>query len=155
MTESTYQQPAHQQLIGPNNEDDVDIDGESYKALIDSGSQITSITEDLWKNHPKLQTAVLTPVDITIEGAGGQNVPYLGVILISLKILGVEYRKVPAFIVRADSYRKRVPILIGTNVIHTSKRDQHLTKGQNFMQKIKDESTAWHTAYTNITSCDG
>ena len=52
-----------------------------------------------------------------IEGAGGQTVPYLGVIPVSVTVLGIVYEDVPAFVVPSDHYRKRVPLLIGTNVI--------------------------------------
>ena len=116
-TEQPYSSSEHQNLIGPNNEDTVEIDGESYTALIDSGSQITSITEYLWKQHPKFQHTKLGHVDVMIEGAGGQTVPYLGVIPVSVTVLGIVYEDVPAFVVPSDHYRKRVPLLIGTNVI--------------------------------------
>ena len=144
--------PEYQRLIGPNNKDHVN--GEMYKALIDSGSQITSITEDMWKTNPKLQDRKLTAVDVSIEGAGGQTVPHLGVIPISLRILDVLYSDVPAFVVQADSYRKQVPVLIGTNVIQASKRDQQIAKGQHFMQQVKAENRSWHTAYTNVAVSD-
>ena len=40
-------------------------------------------------------------------------------------------------------------VLIGTNVIQASKRDQQIARGNHFMQQVKLENTAWHTAYIN------
>ena len=139
----------HQHLIGPNNEDTVEINGESYRALIDSGSQITSITDDLWRRHSLLRDVNLSSADIKIEGAGGQDVPYLGIVPVSITLLGITYEDVPVFVVPTDSYRKQVPVLIGTNVIRATKKDQRIARGDNFMEELKTENTAWHTAYIN------
>ena len=134
--------PDHHQLIGPNNEDVIEIDGESYLALIDSGSQITTITEDLWRNHPKLQNLQLESADVSIEGANGQKVPYLGVIPVSFVILDILYEDVPTFVVPSDKYRSRVPVLIGTNVIRASRRDQIISRGIHYLQQVKDKHLA-------------
>ena len=146
--------PGHQQLIGPNNEDIVKIDDFSYRALIDSGSQVTSITEDLWKEHPKLGNLALSSADVSIEGASGHRVPYLGVIPVSLTIMNVVYEDVPAFVVPTDKYRRDVPILIGTNVIRTSKRDQQIKRGVNYMKLLQIENPAWHAAFSNTTNSE-
>ena len=146
--------PGHQQLIGPNNEDIVKIDDFSYRALIDSGSQVTSITEDLWKEHPKLRNVALSSADVSIEGASGHRVPYLGVIPVSLTIMNVVYEDVPAFVVPTDKYRRDVPILIGTNVIRTSKRDQQIKGGVNYMKLLQIENPAWHAAFSNTTNSE-
>ena len=92
----------------------------------------TSITKDMWREHPQLQHLGPAPADVYIKGASGQKVPYLDVVPISLTILGITYDDIPVFVVRTDSYRRRVPVLIGTNIIRASKRDQ--------------QTTAWHTA---------
>ena len=58
-------------LIGPANEIEVIIDGRKVNALLDTGSQITSISESYYKNH--LGNYPLVPVDITkliVEQAG-------------------------------------------------------------------------------------
>lgn len=62
-------------LVGPRNEGDVEVNGKACRALIDSGSQITSITHNYWQSHPVLQKKKLQPSKIPIEGAAGQTVP--------------------------------------------------------------------------------
>ena len=63
-------------LIGQANETQVKIEGQNFTALIDSGAQISQLTESLVKalglkmKHLK----ELLPLD----GAGGIDVPYLG-----------------------------------------------------------------------------
>ncbi|KAK5621753.1 hypothetical protein CRENBAI_017938 [Crenichthys baileyi] len=60
-------------LVGPTNEGEVEINGMKCRALIDSGSQITSITHSYWCSHPILQKQRLQPSSIPIEGAAGQR----------------------------------------------------------------------------------
>lgn len=64
-------------LIGPINEGQVQVNGMSCKALIDSGSQVTTITDEFWHSHPELCKQKLQPSNIPVEGAGGQTVPHL------------------------------------------------------------------------------
>ena len=103
-------------LVGPRNEGEIEVNGEMCKALIDSGSQVTSITYEFWRRHPGLCQQKLQPSSIPVEGAGGQSVPYHGVLHISLKVLGKEYANVPAFVVPETEYRSMVPLLV---TIHT------------------------------------
>ena len=109
-------------LVGPRNEGEVEVNGMKCRALIDSGSQITSITHRYWRNHPTLKHQKLQPSKILIEGAGGQRVPHSGVLHIQLRALGKEFKDVPAFVVPDSEYRSSVPLLVGTNVIRASKR---------------------------------
>lgn len=74
-------------LVGPRNEGEVEVNGMKWRALIDSGSQITSITHKYWRNHPIFQRQKLQPSRIPIEGAAGQGVSYRGVLRINLKML--------------------------------------------------------------------
>ena len=103
----------HTEEETPLNEGNVEINGLERRALIDSGSQITSITHSYWQSHPVLKQK-LQPSKIPIEGAGGQAVPYRGVLRIDLQVLGTEFKAVPAFIVPDSDYRSSVPLLVGT-----------------------------------------
>lgn len=111
-------------LVGPRNWGDVEVNGEMCRALIDSGSQITSITYEFWRKHPELCQQKLQPSNVPVERAGGQDVPHHGVLLVRLKVRGKEYASVPAFVVPETEYRSMVPLLVGTNVIRASR--QHL-----------------------------
>ena len=63
-------------LIGPANETFVNIEGESYLALIDSGAQLLALPESLVKKL-KLKIHHLDTL-IEAEATGGSLVPYTG-----------------------------------------------------------------------------
>lgn len=107
--------------MGPRNEGDVEVNGKACKALIDSGSQITSITHNYWQSHPSLLKQKLHSSKMPIAGAAGQTVHYHGVLYIDLKVLGKEFEAVPTSVVPDSDYRSSVPLLVDTNVIRASR----------------------------------
>lgn len=137
-------------LVGPRNEGEVDVNGMKCRALIDSGSQVTSITHSYWLNHPALREQRLQSSQIPIEGAGGQTVPYYGVLHVTLKALGKEFETVPAFVVPDSDYRASVPLLIGTNVIRASRKHLQATYGQQYLHRIKESHPEWYSALQGI-----
>ena len=105
-------------LIGLANETFVNIEGESYLALIDSGAQLSALPESLvtklnLKIH-KLDTL------IEAEASGGSLVPYTGYVEARLSIPGIKgMNHNSLFIVVNDTnYTKRVPVQLGT--LHTN-----------------------------------
>lgn len=137
-------------LVGPRNEGEVEINGMKCRALIDSGSQITSITHKYWRNHPVLQKQVLQPSEIPIEGAAGQSVTYHGVLHIDLNVLGKEFKNVPAFVVTDSEYRSSVPLLVGTNVLRASRSHLQATYGHQFLHQVKQSHPEWYTSLLEI-----
>lgn len=137
-------------LVGPRNEGEVEISGMKCKALIDSGSQVTSITHSYWCSHPILQKQKLQPSLIPIEGAAGQSVTHHGVLRINLKVLEKEFKNVPAFVVEDSEYRLSVPLLIGTNVLRASRTHLQATYGQQFLQHVKESHPEWYTSLLEV-----
>ncbi|KAL0147878.1 hypothetical protein M9458_056837, partial [Cirrhinus mrigala] len=146
--------PADTLLEGPCYEGVVEVDGEMCKALIDSGSQVTTITSEFWQRHPVLCTQELQQSDITIEGAAGQPVSYVGVLCINLKFLGRVYANVPSFVVPVTEYRSCVPLLIGTNVIKVSRKDLQATYGRKYLAKVKLTNPEWHSSLVALSKCE-
>ena len=75
-------------LIGPANEATIIVEGQEFKALIDSGAQLSTISESL-------VTALKLPVHklntlIEAEVSGGGTVPYIGYVEARLKIPGIK-----------------------------------------------------------------
>lgn len=137
-------------LVGPRNEGEVEVNGIKCRALIDFGSQVTSITHRYWRDHPTLKEQKLQSSKVPIEGAGGQNVPYYGVLRIELTVLGKEFKTVPAFVVPDSEYRSSVPLLVGTNVIRASRSHLRAAFGRQFLHRIKESHPEWYTALQEV-----
>ena len=101
-------------LIGEANENEVVLNQTKLKALVDSGSQILTLTETLAKLMG-LKIKSLKNI-LEIEGTGGIQVKNKGYVEAILSIPQVKDFEEPClFVVVGDSeYRKRVPIQIGT-----------------------------------------
>lgn len=136
--------------MGPRNEGEVEVNGVTCRALIDSGSQITSITHSYWQSHPTLKQQRLQSAEVPIEGAAGQTVPYHGVLHIDLRVMGKEHKGVPTFVVHDSEYRTSVPLLVGTNVIRASRSHLQAVYGQHFLHQVKEQHPEWYTAMLSI-----
>ena len=92
----------------------VKLEGQNFKALVDSGSLVSEITHSLTKalKLPIKQLQTFIPM----EGSGGITVPYLGYVEATLNIPEVKaFQEDCLFLVMNDhTYGKRVPIMIGT-----------------------------------------
>ena len=98
------------------------INGKEVKALVDTGSNVTTVTER-WVQE-NLQHADLLPlIHLTLKAANGLEIPYSGVIFVELELLGQTLQSVPMLVVRDSNdptTRKRkwqVPALVGMKVL--------------------------------------
>ena len=100
-------------LIGEANETEVTLNQSRLKALVNSGSQISTMTETLAKLMG-LKVKSLKNI-LEIEGTGGIQVKYKGYIEAVLGVLQIRNFEEPClFVVVSDSeYGKTVPIQIG------------------------------------------
>ena len=102
-------------LIGPANEMFVNIEGESYLALIDSGAQLSALPESFVKRL-KLRIYHLDTI-IEVEATGGGSlVPYTGYVEARLSILGIKAMNQNSLfmVVRDTNYTNRLPLQLGT-----------------------------------------
>lgn len=109
-------------LVGPRCAASVFLEGVQCESIMDTGSQVTTVSECFHKNH--LSHLPIHPIHalLEIEGAGGQQVPYLGYIEARVTFpLSVPGRKeelvVLALVVPECQFNSRTPLLIGTNVL--------------------------------------
>ena len=126
-------------LIGPANEATISIEEDEFKALIDSGAQLSTISESL-------VTALKLPVHklntlIEAEVSGEGIIPYIGYLEARLKIPGIKVmNKDSLFMVSNDNpYMERVPIQLGT--LHIREAISCATDTE-----INKLATAWKTA---------
>lgn len=109
-------------LVGPRCAASVFLEGHQCEAIMDTGSQVTTISEHFHENH--LSHLQIHPIHalLEIEGAGGQHVPYLGYIEANVTfpqpISGREESfDVLVLVVPECQFNSKIPLLIGTNVL--------------------------------------
>ena len=100
-------------LIGKANETEVRIENQNFKALIDSGAQISQLTKSLVKLLG-LKMRTLNEI-LPLDGAGGIDVPYLGYVEARLSFSEIkDFDEDCLFLVMPDhAYGDRVPVVIG------------------------------------------
>ena len=98
-------------LIGTVNETQIEIKNQKFTALIDSGTQISQLTDSLVKALG-LKMKMLNEI-LPLDGAGGIDVPYLGYVEARLSFPGFDEDCL--FLVMPNhQYGDRVPFTIGT-----------------------------------------
>lgn len=138
-------------LVGEANECNAYVDGKQCKALLDTGSQVTSISESFFKQH--LSGRVIQSVDklLKVVGVTGREVPFLGYISVNLKFPSGESgvktgHEILALIVPDTEYNRRVPLVVGTNVMRRFKDECCQGAGDQYLQRTT-LSSAWKRAY--------
>ena len=89
-------------------------------ALVDTGSQVTTISQSFVEQHlPHAEVRALDDL-LTVKGAGGNILPYSGYIEVDLCLQPdnpAQARSTLALVMTGPAYQPDVPIIIGTNVI--------------------------------------
>ena len=107
-------------LVGKENEGEIVIEGVKTKALIDTGSMVSTIAEDF------LNTLDPVPIVHNIEefgfkvnAANGQTLPYSGYVEaeVTVSYLQNSALTVPLLVVPMTDYNREVPVIMGTNII--------------------------------------
>ncbi len=132
------------QLVGDSNEVDILANGHECTALLDTGSMITTVCEDFYERILK-KDCEMQSLDtiLTIQSAGGHDLPYHGVVEVPIKASANEESEdfvVPVLVVGDTAYNKEVPFIIGTNVISA-------------IQKVPS-SQAWKVAVESLRQCN-
>ena len=143
------QQQSNKPLVGSPNESDVIVNNISTKALLDTGSTVSTVSEHFYKN--KLTDVVLNPLDVIlkIECADGQQLPYLGYIEVEIEAIGAGIQKKQPcllLVVPDSDYNSQVPLLLGTNVLTIFLNECKSKHGNRFLQGA-DIHTPWYLAF--------
>ena len=101
---------------------DIVMDGRKVRGLIDTGSEVTTVTER-WVAENLQNSDLLPMTQVTLKAANGLEIPYSGVVIVDLELLGQKCEGVPVLVVKDSSdpsTRKKksdVPALVGMNVL--------------------------------------
>ena len=101
-------------LIGEANETVTILEGGRVRTLIDSGAQISSVTEG-WVESNNLEIKEVGSL-LDLEGTGGGEVPYLGYVEVNWKVPELEgfERDILLLVIPNSKYGERTPLTIGT-----------------------------------------
>ena len=126
-------------LIGLANEAKIIVEGQEFPALIDSGAQLSTMSESLVQalKLPFHKLNTLIEADVS----GGGTIPYVGYVEAKLKIPDIQAMdKDSLFMVSNNSpYADRVPIQLGT--LHIREAIQLATRDE-----MNTLPSAWKTA---------
>ena len=111
----------------------VSIGDVNVKCLLDTGAQVSTITEEFYRKHFKMEELTDISAFLRVTGANGLEVPYIGFIELSITALGrtisggflvVRNPASPAGVER----KKNVPGVIGSNILRllaNAVKDEH------------------------------
>ena len=119
------------------------IDGVPVRSLLDTGSMVTLVTESFFKD--KLESILSNPHDasrlLKLQGANGLDIPYLGFVTATVEIGGSMIHECGIFIMKdteaTATMRKRVPCLIGTNILGQIPQYKNILHEENKKEKLK------------------
>ena len=111
-------------MVGKSNDTEIFIAGVKTVGLIDSGSQITSVSESFYQSlEPKPTLHDVKELGLSVTSAGGSQLPVKGYIEVdvSLPFISDFVIPVPVLVVNNTDFNSQVPAIIGTNVIKLCK----------------------------------
>ena len=91
----------------------------SMRALIDSGSQISTISEECQEQlNPRPNLRYTNDFGLDIRVADGHSIPYKGYVLVdeSAPFTDGVSQLIPILIVPLTDYNKTVPVIFGTKI---------------------------------------
>ena len=148
-------------FIGPRCESVLDVFDVSTRCLLDTGSQVSTISSDFYNKHLKDLTP-LRDVEtiINIEVAGGHKLPYDGFIEAPIKlpktVTGSNEPIDVVFLVVADTnFNSKIPVLLGTNVLKHCLwllKESSQGKSGSFDLKHCRISKPWRLVYNCLSS---
>ena len=135
-------------LIGKANETTISFCGKRTKALIDSGSQVTTVSEAFLKTlpvEPELES--LEDLNLTVTGPDGSSIPYLGLIVAHVEVDFIKGKEivVPALVMPDTDYNADVPVLLGTNVI-----EDYQNLADNNAAEQEEIPSVWQNAFVSL-----
>ena len=111
-------------MVGKSNETEISIEGVKTIGLIDSGSQITSVSKLFYQAlEPKPLLHDVRELGVSATSASGSQLPAKGYIEVDVSVpfMSDFINPVPVLVVNNTDYNSKVPAIIGTNVINLCK----------------------------------
>ena len=115
--------------------------------LLDTGAQVSTITESFFREHfPETELVDVTAF-ISISGAQGLAIPYLGYVELPLTVLGHSFINMGFLVVKDPTgtsiaeRKRRVPGVIGSNIFRDIREKlRQDASGQNYLEVLNRQS---------------
>ena len=106
-------------MVGRAKKDKIFINGQPVTALLDTVSQVTHVSQD----YCLANGIKINPINqlVNMEGTGGDTIEYVGYIEAKLSLpVGSHTFEIEALllVLPTTEYQKRMPVAIGTTIIH-------------------------------------
>ena len=135
-------------LVGNVNEANIQIEGISTSALLDTDSSVSTISQTFFEQN----LAHLELHDIgnllKVECADGQSLPYSGYVKVdsNVPLSGKNFIGPCLLLVVPETYYSAsTPVLLGTNFLTKVMKDGSQQFGTNFLQR-SDQQSSWYLA---------
>lgn len=140
-------------LVGESCEGSAWLDGVHCSCLIDTGSQVTIISQSFYVNSLAHRELCSVGDLLHIEGAAGQVVPYLGYIEVEVQfpksVCGTGKKFTVLALVSPDqSHNEKVPLLVGTNILRHLIQDCKKKGGSQFLRSLPIKAE-WASVYSD------
>ena len=132
----------------------IEVGGVRVKCLLDTGAQVSTLTESFYKQHLAGVETWDVSSYIKISGTQGVSVPYVAYVELPISILGQAFPSLGFLIVKdpvdspIEARKKEVPGVIGSNVFRDVVEYLDADRGSNFVQSLQD--TAEGRLWANI-----
>ena len=131
-------------LIGWRNEADICVNGLNVRALLDTGAQVTSVSDALCA---RLGLQIYKLKGIAMEGTGGIRIEYVGYTKIHVALPECPKRpdssstfSVPAIVLKESEYQKEVPVTLGVTALEG-------LLSQILLEEIQGLDEAWRLCH--------
>ena len=110
-------------LIGGSPVVTVTLAGITVDCLVDTGSQVSLISEAFFRQHIQPSGCNLRSATnwLTIRGVDGLKVPYIGYFKKDITVSGMTVPNRAVLVVRDTEYKRRTPGLLGMNILSVSR----------------------------------
>ncbi len=125
------------------------IKGVSAACLLDTGSQISTVSEHFFKEHlfGEDKDMLLTAGWLKITAANGLDIPYLGYLELEVETMGIILPECGFLVVRDTLNSPLVPALIGMNIISRCRQLVHAEFDTTLGGKLQSN---WREAFQQL-----
>lgn len=154
-----------EKAVGVCPESSVKLNGVDVRCLLDTGAQVSTVTESFYRRHElRLGTLIDITEILSLSAANGGQIPYIGYIECDLQALGHTFKDMGFLVVKdpANDVAKRkqaVPGVIGSNIFKsmadTLGNHQHTTENWGPLLALYQETltnTKEYSSHVRIPS---